>query len=298
MIEVRGELASGGRWIVCVAPDAAERDRLTSEHGVPAELIVHSLDLRERPRVDHEAGATLVVLRTPHRVVPEAELPWTTLPIGVVLCARDVVTICSEPSDVVPRAAGATDALEAPHLLLLAHLRGTADAYLGAVAQLEQAIDAEEARLDRSQGNREVLALVRLMKSLVHFTSALKSIEHVVERLTRAGSLGIPEDHHGALEDTLIEIRQAIDTVDLERETLAATMDAFASIISNNLNVVMKLLAALTLIVTPPLVLASLWGMNVPVPWTGEPWAFVALLAIALLGSLLTGIGLWRRHWL
>jgi len=298
MIEVRGELASGGRWIVCVAPDASERALLTSEHGVPAELVVHSLDLRERPRVDHEGGATLVVLRTPHRAAPEAELPWTTLPIGVVLTPRDVVTICHEPTHILAGVAAATDALQAPHLLLLAHLRRTADAYLDAVVELERAIDAEEARLDRSQGNREVLALVRLMKSLVHFTSALKSIEHVVERLTRAGSLGIPEDHHGALEDTLIEIRQAIDTVDLERETLAATMDAFASIISNNLNVVMKLLAALTLIVTPPLVLASLWGMNVPVPWAGEPWAFIALLAISLVGSLLTGMGLWRRHWL
>ena len=108
-------------------------------------------------------------------------------------------------------------------------------------------------------------------KSLVIFASALKSLELVVQRLRETHWLEVPEEDRGALEDTLIEIRQALEIVNLERETLAVTMDAFASVISNNLNDVMKLLAAVTVILTPPLAVAGYWGMNVPVPWSGQP---------------------------
>ncbi len=299
MLEVVHEIAPGRRWVVAIAPDEAEIARLVTEHRVPRGFVEHSLDEKERARVGLEEGATLMVLRSPRRGLPGADLPWTTMPFGLVWTGGDVVTISPYDNDVIASVRAAASGMTgAPHRVMLAHLRGTADSFLAHIEDMELEIDAHEARLARSQGNREVLELVRLMKSLVHFTAALRSLEHVVERLQRAGWLEVPKEDEGALEDTLIELRQALETCNLERETLGETMDAFASIISNNLNTVMKLLAALTLVFTPPLVLSSLWGMNVPVPWAQEPWAFAALASVSGAACVAIALAMRRRRWM
>jgi magnesium transporter len=300
MIEVLDRIDETRRWIAAIAPNEDERARLAGEYGVPTQVVAHALDEKERPRVALEDGVTLVVLRTPIRMPEGSDVPWSTTPMSLALTARDVVTIAPRETDMLARArhAAASEGPCATHRVLIAHLRAAADAFLDATAQIEQAIDAEEARLSRSMGNREVLALVRLMKSLVHFTSALKSLELVVERLKHTPWLEVPEEDRGALEDTLIELRQALETCNLERETLGATMDAFASVISNNLNDVMKLLAAVTVILTPPLAIAGYWGMNVALPWADRPWAFLALILLSLALSFVCALELRRRRWM
>jgi magnesium transporter len=298
LLEVAHEIVPGRRWVIAIAPDEAEIERLVREHGVPREVVEHSLDARERARLAQQDGVTFIVLRSPVRGTPGGNLPRTTTPFGLVWTDRDVVTIAAQDNEVIAQVRAATAALDAPHRVTLAHLRATADTFLAHIEELEQAIDVEEERLARSQGNREVLELVRLMKSLVHFTAALRSLEHLVERMQKAGWLEVPEEDLGALDDTLIELRQALETCNLERETLGETMDAFASIISNNLNAVMKLLAALTLVTSPPLILASLWGMNVPVPWAHAPWAFWTLVAISIALCLAIAVAMVRRRWM
>lgn len=300
MLEILDTIDETRRWIAAIGPDATERARLASEYGVPEHVVAHALDEKERPRVALEEGVTLVVLRTPIRMPEGSDVPWSTTPISLALTARDVVTIAPRETDMLSRArvVAASEGACATHRVVIAHLRATADAFLDATAQIERAIDAEEANLGRSMGNREVFALVRLMKSLVHFTSALRSVELVVERLKHTPWLEVPEEDRGALEDTLIELRQALETCNLERETLGATMDAFASIISNNLNDVMKLLAAVTVILTPPLAIAGYWGMNVPLPWADRPWSFAALIALSVALSFVCALELRRRRWM
>lgn len=300
MIETLDTIDEARRWIASIAPTDDERARLASEFGVPAEVVAHALDEKERPRVALEDGVTLVVLRTPIRMPEGSDVPWSTTPLSLALTPRDVVTIAPRETDMIARArtVARSEGRCAPHRIVIAHLRAAADAFLDATGQIERAIDAEEARLSRSMGNREVLELVRLMKSLVHFTSALKSLELVVERLGHTPWLEVPEEDRGALEDTLIELRQALETCNLERETLGATMDAFASVISNNLNDVMKLLAAVTVILTPPLAIAGYWGMNVELPWADRPWAFVALLLVSVALSFVCALELRRRRWM
>ncbi|MBX7190460.1 MAG: magnesium transporter CorA family protein [Sandaracinaceae bacterium] len=299
MLERVDEMSGGGAWIVANRPSDEERQALVATHGVPEHLLAHALDPDERPRIAKTADATLVVLRMPRRMPQGSDVPWATVPLSLVLGARDAVTIALDGPELVDRVrAAALSEPCAPHRVVLAHLRAAADAFLEATADVERAIDAEEAHLSRSLGNREVLALVRLMKSLVIFASALKSLELVVQRLRETHWLEVPEEDRGALEDTLIEIRQALEIVNLERETLAVTMDAFASVISNNLNDVMKLLAAVTVILTPPLAVAGYWGMNVPVPWSGQPWAFAAIIAVSILSSFVCALELRRRRWM
>lgn len=300
MIEMLDSFDDARRWIAAIAPSDDERGRLAAEFGVPGDVVAHALDEQERPRVAFEDGVTLVVLRTPIRMPEGSDLPWSTTPMSLALTTRDVVTIAPRETDMLvrARAVARSEGPCAAHRIVIAHLRAAADAFLDATAQIERAIDAEEARLSRSMGNREVLALVRLMKSLVHFTSALKSLELVVERLKHTPWLEVPEEDRGALEDTLIELRQALETCNLERETLGATMDAFASVISNNLNDVMKLLAAVTVILTPPLAIAGYWGMNVPLPWADRSWSFAALILLSVALSFVCALELRRRRWM
>jgi magnesium transporter len=243
---------------------------------------------------------TLVVLRTPIRLPEGSDIPWSTAPMSLTLTARDVVTIAPRDTDMLARsrAVARTEGPCAPPRLVIAHLRAAAEAFLDATAQIEAEIDAEEARLARSMGNREVLALVRLMKSLVHFTAALKSLELVVERLKHTPWLDVPDEDRNSLGDALIELRQALETCNLERETLGATMDAFASVISNNLNDVMKLLAAVTVILTPPLAIAGYWGMNVPLPWADRSWSFAAVVLLSVALSSVCALELRRQRWM
>lgn len=301
MIEIVDEIAPGQPWVVAIAPTDEERSRLESEHGVPPALLAHALDPNERPHVTQKGGAVLVVLRGPRRMPAGAAIPWTSTPVSLVLGPRGVVTIAADASgaEIVERAKRSDDVEPcSAHRIVIAHVRAAADAFLAATEEIEETIDRAEARLAHALGNREVLELVRLMKALVQFSSALRSLDHVVERLVKFGALDVPEEDRAALEDARIELRQALETCDLERETLGATMDAFASVISNNLNDVMKLLAAVTVILTPPLAIAGYWGMNVPVPWSDQPWAFVALIVASFVASFLCALELRRRRWL
>ncbi|MBN8610658.1 MAG: magnesium transporter CorA family protein [Deltaproteobacteria bacterium] len=301
MLEIVDEISEGRPWVVAVAPTEEESARLGSEHGVPSVLLAHALDPNERPHVTEKEGALLVVLRAPRRMPAGADVPWSSSPVSLVLGPRAVVTIARDTSgaEVIERARRSDDLIPcAPHRIVIAHVRATADAFLDAIAEIEKTIDAAEVRLAHALGNREVLELVRLMKSLVQFSSALRSLDHVVDRLTKFGGLEVPDEDRCALEDARIELRQALETCDLERETLGATMDAFASVISNNLNDVMKLLASVTVVLTPPIAVAGYWGMNVPVPWAREPWAFLALIALSLVLSFLCALELRRRRWL
>ncbi len=288
--------------VLAVAPSAAEVARLETELAVPPGFVTHSLDPRERARVERSGDATLVVLRIPVRAGPKAPLPWITRPIGVVLTPRGVVTIAAEGGPLLD-APGADLALApggAPvpaYDVVLETLRRVADAYLDELEVLERAIDEVEARLERSLENREVLELVRLQKSLVYFTAALAALEQVLERLARTGWLGEGVDP-AAYEEVLIEVRQALAIANLERETLGETMDAFASIISNNLNSVMKVLTVFTLMLTPPVAIASFYGMNVILPGATHPGAFAAIVVGSLV--LAGGLAVWfrRRGWL
>ncbi len=180
-------------------------------------------------------------------------------------------------------------------LLLFWHI---ANAYLDALRQINSAVDALEDRLERSLRNEEVLGLLKYQKSLVFFTTALRANEMVLERLQKGNLLPLyPEDSEVA-EDVLIEVRQAIEMTGIAESILSQMMDAFASIISNNLNVVMKVLTSVTIILSLPTLLASLYGMNVPLPGAGEPWAFFLVLGVGAALAVAVAVLFWRKDWL
>ena len=152
-----------------------------------------------------------------------------------------------------------------------------------------------EGELHKSMKNKELIAMLNLEKSLVYFSTSLKSNEAVLERLMRMEFIRRYPDDTDLLEDVIIENKQAIEMCTIYRDILSGTMDAFASVISNNLNIVMKLLTSITIMLTIPTLFASLWGMNVPVPFQNSPWGFVIVCGISLVASVISGIIMFRK---
>lgn len=290
-----------GLWVSAIAPDEAERATLAREHGVPGEFIDHALDPDERPRTEASGPATLVVLQIPVECRAGEPVPFVTIPLGVVVTPSSVVTICREENPVIEglrRYASGDWPRGQRHMIALHAMKLTAALFLAHLRKIERSTDEIEARLTSSLQNREVLELLRYQKSLVYFSTALRSDALLLERLQRVPTFHIPEADHEQLEDVLIELRQAVEMSTISSEILAGMMDAFASIISNNLNVVMKAMTALTVVLLFPSLLAGVYGMNVDLPGQRSPHAFVAVVLASLSIAGLIALLFRRRGWL
>jgi magnesium transporter len=286
-------------WLVEVAPSEARLELLSQHFGVAPGLLAHALDVDERPRFQTAGGVTLVVLRAPEP--PGAGGAYTTVAFGVVLGDGVALTVCRRDNDVLRelgRRATRAGAPFAPHAALVHALEVTADAYLAILAQLNRAIEAAEDGLREAMENRGVLELLTYQKSLVHFTTALHSTELMLQRLRKTSALQLGPEDEAWFDEVLVEFQQALDTGTVARDILSETMDAFASIISNNLNVVMKFLASVTLVLTLPVAVASFYGMNVALPGQHSPLAFAATLAVSLALSAAVAFALRRLRWL
>jgi magnesium transporter len=174
----------------------------------------------------------------------------------------------------------------------------TANRYLTYLREINRAVDLVEDKLQKSTRNRELLELLKHQKSLVYFTTALRSNEVMLERLQRMRMFNQYEEDEDLLEDVITENQQALQTTNIQTEILSSTMDAFASIISNNLNAVMKVLATLTIMVSLPTLVASFYGMNVNLPGEGHPYAFLAIFGLSLVLTSTAAFIFYKRDWL
>ena len=166
--------------------------------------------------------------------------------------------------------------------------------FLYLLKKLNKETEIAENVLKNSMKNKELLKLLSLEKGLVYFTTSLKSNEVVMEKTMRGNLIKLYDEDEDILEDAIIENKQAIEMANIYRDILTGTMDAYASIISNNLNGVMKYLTSITIILAIPTMIASYWGMNVPVPLQENPFGFIAIVC----GSILIGViaTLWLKR--
>jgi len=294
------EHVTEGCWIHVVAPDAEEIARLESL-GLPPDFLTHAPDLDERPRTERDNAGLLIILHFPFAQGASADIPFITIPLSIILTEKFIVTITPLGTGVMQKFAsgrvrGLSTAKKTRFVLhLLWHI---ADQYLIQLREINAAVEALEDKLQRSLRNREVLEILKYQKCLVYFTTALKSNELVLDRLQKGRLLQhLPEDDE-LLEDVLIEVRQAIEMTSISENILSQMMDAFASIISNNLNVVMKFLASVTIIVSLPALIASFYGMNVQLPGQSHPLAFTWTLLVSLLVTMAVVIVFWKKDWL
>ena len=294
-----------GVWVNLIAPTAAEIEGLAERLQLDPDWLTAALDEEERSRIDTEPelGQTLILVDVPFIDIEpgcmgeqqsffgSATSPgrhsrmYDTLPLGIIYTPVCIVTVCLKESPVTQSFIEnriKTFYTHKKSRFILQILYRTAELYLFHLKQIDKQSVAIEAELHKSMKNKELIQLLDLEKSLVYFSTSLKGNELVMERLLRFEFIRKYPDDTELLEDTIIENKQAIEMAKIYSDILAGTMDAFASVISNNLNIVMKFLASITIVMSIPTMISGFFGMNVLLPLEDHPWAFVIIIVITL----------------
>lgn len=288
-----------GCWLNVIDPSHEEFSQL-KEMGVPEDYLTYSLDVDERARVEREDGSLLIVLRIPDFQGKTADIPYITLPLGIILTENYLVTVCKRENELLSEwTAGRIKDLSIGkrHRFVLRLLLSTANKYLVYLREITKVVDALEDQLQQSTRNKEVLELLKYQKSLTYFTTALKSNELMMARLQSSQQFTTYPEDEDLLEEVLTENKQAIEMTNIASNILSSMMDAFASIISNNLNAVMKVLASITIVLSFPTMIASFYGMNVDLPMQHSPMAFLLTLGVSMIISLSVVYVFWKRDW-
>lgn len=310
----RVEAPCPGCWVNAVAPSEEERAWLENEVGVLPEFVLSALDEEETSRVDYDEDARQIFVIVDYPVVDEdggavrtsLPLQYDTMPLTMVFLPEKglFVTISTRENEVVAdlrdgRVRGVDTRYRTRFLLqALLHI---SQLYLVYLRRIDRISSHTEARLHASVRNEELIQMLNLEKSLVYFSTSLKADEVTLNKIAQGRIIPLYEDDQDLLEDVLVEVRQAIEMANIYSNTLSGTMDAFASIISNNLNIVMKVLSVITIVMAIPNIVFGFYGMNVDLPFDGVPlfdnWAFPLLLAA--IGCLVAALifkrkGMWH----
>lgn len=291
-----------GSWIKAIDPTPEEVQQLV-EWGIHPDLINYSLDLDETSRMerDEDEDYIFILLRIPYFQGKTHDVPYTTVPVGIVIKSNLVATIGRFDSDIYKTLSNGKYRLMRTakrYRFALYFFLETASRYLSNLREINKIVETVEDQLQKSTRNREVMELLKYQKSLTYFATALRSNEVMMERLQKTRMFNQYEEDQDLLEDVLTENQQAIQMVNIATDILSGMMDAFASIISNNLNGVMKALAALTIIINIPTIVSSFFGMNVAIPGNeNHPLAFLGVVGIALGITVIAAIIFARRDW-
>lgn len=289
-----------GCWVNVIDPTSDEISDLV-KLGIPLDFITSPLDLDERPRSEKDdEGAQLILIKIPFFQGDERDVPYTSIPLGIILTEKYVITVCKKNNIILDellrtRLKGFSTGKKIRFVLRVLLLSATK--FLSYLREINTCVELVEDNLTASMRNKEVLELLKYQKSLVYFETALKSNELMMERLQKTPIFRrFPEDED-LLEDVLTENQQAIEMVAIAENILSSMMDAFASIISNNLNVVMKFLASVTIVLSIPTIITSFFGMNVTLPMSSQPWSYLGIISIFVALCLLVIMIFIRKDW-
>ena len=294
--------AEKGSWINVVNPDSDDLQIVSMVTEIPTDVLKMALDTEERSRVEIEDDYVFVVTNIP--IILETD-SYDTLPLGVFITPDFIVTVCLQETDVMKAFTQNKYPLFYTFKktrFLFQILFRTATLFLRYLQQINHRTDDIESILRHSMRNREFFMLLELQKSLTFFASALRGNGAVMEKLLRLRRnqslhhlLKLYEEDEDLLEDVIIENKQAIEMVEMYSNILMNMSDTFASIISNNLNIVMKFLASITIILSVPTTIFSLWGVNVPLPFQENEWGFFLVITIAMICSAVAVSLLWMK---
>jgi magnesium transporter len=289
-----------GCWINVIQPTREETLKLSEEFHIPKDAIQDILDPDERPRVEFEDGWSLIIMRIPVET-PHNNVPFQTIPLGIFLSDKYTLTLCLQNNEILPAEQTSPfrehyqEITDNINFILRLFLR-SGNTYLLYLKRINQQTAFIEKELEKSIKNRELSRLLKMEKCLVYFITSIKANEIVLSKLRKAKKI-TTEINEDLLEDAMIENKQALEMAQIYSDIQSGMMDAFASVISNNLNVVMKQLTLISIILMIPTLIASIFGMNVPNYMEHANWALPAIIISSLLLSV-TGVILFRkRHW-
>lgn len=289
-----------GCWVHLQTPTKEEIDGLNTRFALDPTYLAAALDEEESARIEHDGDQTLIIVDIPYVESEGSGYIYSTIPMGIVLVDEIIITVCTRETPIIAdfteeRVRNFWTFKRTRFILQL--LYRNASRFLAYLKQIDKASMHVQDQLEKSSRNQELLQMMKLEKSLVFFSTSLKGNELVMEKLLRQESImkRFPEDTD-LLEDVIIENKQAIEMCAIYRDIMSGTMDAFASIISNNLNITMKVLTSLTVVMAVPTIISSLWGMNVAVPFSQSSAGFWIVMGISVICALFAFIFMYKKR--
>jgi len=297
------EQPQGANWINVTPPfQENEIDNISAKLDIPRDLLTDTLDIEERARYEIEDGVKLVILKTPveNKSLNESDAYFVTIPISIIITERNqVVTVNSFENEAIRRflTTFAKRHPERPNMMVLKIFEKVVVDFIEVLKEINHRRNIFEQKLYDSNRNEELLALMRVQKSLVLFLTALRSNELLLMKMERTNFLQFDEEEREYLADLIVEFSQALEMADTYTNILSSTMDAFASIINNNMNIVIKRLTAITIVLTVPGTIAAFFGMNVVFPGENKIAGFYYALILSVVIAVGTSYYFVKKKW-
>ncbi len=275
-----------GCWVHVVSPSQQEIKSLIEDFELDPSHVAAALDEEESSRIEKEDNKTLVIFDTPVIETNEKNVSFYTIPIGIIAAEKNVITITSCSNRIFEDfTCGAVKDCntEFKTKFVLQLMYKTAAKFLQNLKQIDKMSLNIEKQLRKSMKNKELIQLLELQKSLVYFNTSLKANDVTLKKMSSGRYIKLYDEDRDLIEDVQIELNQALEMANIHLNILSSTMDAFASVISNNLNIVMKILASITIVISIPTIIASFYGMNVDFVPINNFW-FPVGLSVLLMG--------------
>lgn len=289
-------------WINLVNPTLEEIEQIEIKTNIPKNLLEKMLDTEELPRIEAEEDSTLVVVDVPYIRDHKIKNKYSTLPLGIILNKNYLVTICTKEVEVLKEIKEnkiKNLSISKKTRFIIRLLLRIASLYVKYLNIIDKEIESKEKVLIKSTNNKELISLMNIQKSLVYFVNSLRANDIILEKLSKGNVLELYEEDKDLLEDAIIENKQGIETANIFREIIDSMTDTYATIISNNLNEVMKFLAGITIVCSVPTMIASFLGMNVPLGIIDtNPYSFIIIVLISLILALIIAIILKKKDML
>ncbi|MFI3166814.1 MAG: magnesium transporter CorA family protein [Bacillota bacterium] len=279
-----------GCWIHLAYPTNEELNRVARETKIPKDMLMVALDPEESAHIDVEEEAKLAVVDMPIIEKEDGVNVFSTSPIGFCFNKGYFVSVATKESSIIKdilsnRVRNIDPSKKVRFMLQI--INRIEFKYLQYLKRMDKMSLAIQRELERSVKNKELIELLDIEKSLVYFSTSLTANDRVLYKIRRSPDFKKYEEDQDLLEDVITENAQAIEMCSIYRDILSGTMDAYASVISNNLNIIMKLLAIFTITLTVPTVISGLWGMNLEVPFAGTSYGFYLIIAVVIVSTIL-----------
>ncbi len=297
------EQPEGANWINVTPPfQENEIDKLSDALNISRDFLADTLDIEERSRYEIEDGVKLIILKTPveNKSLNESDAYYITIPIAIIITESNQVVTVNSFENVAIRRFLTTFAKrhpERPNMMVLKIFEKVVMDFMEVLKEINHRRNILEQKLYDANRNEELLYLMRIQKSLVYFVTALRSNELLLMKMDRTNFLNCDEEEREFLSDLIVEFSQALEMADTYNTILVSTMDAFASIINNNMNLVMKRLTSITILISVPTLIASFFGMNVKIPYEGQMFGFYAAIIMSVLAATAMVLYFNKKKW-
>jgi magnesium transporter len=283
-----------GAWINVLPPLKQEEfSELSSGLDIPIDFLKDSLDIDERSRFEEDDNVKLIVIKTPaeNNSFNESDAFYITIPICIILTHNQIVTVNSFENTAIKKFLSTFQNRhpDKKSMMVLKIFEKIVQNFMDHLKEINHRRNILEQKLYAANRNEHLLQLMRIQKSLVYFVTALRSNELLMMKLQRTNFLALTEDENEFLDDLIVDNSQALEMANIYSNILSSTLDAFAGIIANNQNEVLKRLSVITIVLTFPILIASIYGMNVPLPFENSPNTFWIPIILSLVISLVIG---------